>query len=154
MVPRANEELAAAPRAAGDALPPRCHVIEIRVSELRQLFNAIDPSPFRERDLDPRADEFIVDWAGDLPSAEPWALVVHLDRAAGRADEADILRDAIHQYFGQRAATTHRRLKELFRRGRTSLAIALVFLAASSAAGEMLASPAVRATDRTEPARP
>jgi hypothetical protein len=134
-----EQAVAARPRAAGDALPPRCHVIEIRVSELRQLFNAIDPSPFQERDLDPRADEFIVEWAGELPPTEPWALVVHLDRAAGRADEADILRDAIHQYFGQRATTTQRRLKELFRRGRTSLAIALVFLATSTVAGNMVA---------------
>jgi hypothetical protein len=133
-----GEQVAAAPRAAGDALPPRCHVIEIRVSELRQLFNAIDPSPFQERDLDPRAEAFIVDWAGDLPQGDPWALVVHLDRAAGRADEADILRDAVHQFFGQRAASTQRRLRELFRRGRISLAIALAFLAAAIAAGGML----------------
>lgn len=46
---------------AGDAIAPGCRVIEVRVAELRQLFNAIDPSPFRERDLDPRAEEFIVD---------------------------------------------------------------------------------------------
>ncbi len=65
---------------AGDALPQPCQVIEVRVSELRQLFNAIDPSPFRQRDLDPRAEEFIVDWASDLPMDKPWALVVHLDR--------------------------------------------------------------------------
>ena len=76
---------------AGDALPQRCQVIEIRVAELRQLFNAIDPSPFRQRDLDPRAEEFIVDWASDLPMDRPWALVVHLDRPAGRADEAAAL---------------------------------------------------------------
>jgi len=38
---------------------------QVRVAELRQLFNAIDPSPFRERDLDPRAEEFIVEWARD-----------------------------------------------------------------------------------------
>jgi hypothetical protein len=138
MMSPGEQDVPAPPRAAGDALPKQCHVIEIRVAELRQLFNAIDPSPFKERDLDPRAEEFIVEWARDLPAAEPWALVVHLDRAAGRADEASILRDAIHQYFGQRAATTHRRLRELFRRGRTSLAIALAFLATSTAAGNML----------------
>ena len=40
---------------AGDTIPTQCRVIEVRVAELRQLFNAIDPSPFRERDLDPRA---------------------------------------------------------------------------------------------------
>src|SRR5215469_16180756 len=52
---------------AGDAIPPKCAVIEVHVGELRQLFDAIDPSPFRERDLDSKAEEFIVGWAKDLP---------------------------------------------------------------------------------------
>jgi hypothetical protein len=128
--------------AAGDALPERCAVIKIRVSELRQLFNAIDPSPFRERDLDPRAEEFIVDWAGDLPDDRPWGLIVHLNRAPGRVDEAAELREAVHEYFAQRALAARRRLRELFRRGRISLAIALAFLAgaviAADAAGAYL----------------
>ena len=124
---------------AGDALPQHCQIIEVRVAELRQLFNAIDPSPFRERDLDPRAEEFIVDWASDLPLDKPWALVVHLDRPAGRADEGVALRDAIHEYFGQRVVASKRRLRELFRRGRISLVIALAFLSASIAIGDAVA---------------
>ena len=48
---------------AGDPLPPKCSVIEVHVGELKQLFNAIDPSPFRDKDLDPKAEEFIVGWA-------------------------------------------------------------------------------------------
>ena len=124
---------------AGDALPQRCQVIEIRVAELRQLFNAIDPSPFRQRDLDPRAEEFIVDWARDLPMDKPWALVVHLNRPAGRLDEAAALREAIHEYFGQRVVASRRRLRELFRRGRISLVIAVAFLTASIAVGDVVA---------------
>src|SRR6266849_5383761 len=31
---------------AGDPIPPKCSVIEVHVGELKQLFNAIDPSPF------------------------------------------------------------------------------------------------------------
>ena len=38
---------------------------------MRQLFNAIDPSPFRERDLDPGAADFIVGWTKDLPASAP-----------------------------------------------------------------------------------
>ena len=76
---------------AGDTIPTQCRVIEVRVAELRQLFNAIDPSPFRERDLDPRAEEFIVEWARDLPRDARLALLVHLDRSAGQADEAPFL---------------------------------------------------------------
>ena len=56
----------------GDAFATGSRVIEVRVAELRQLFNAIDPSPFRERDLDPTAEQFIVDWARDLPRTCPW----------------------------------------------------------------------------------
>jgi hypothetical protein len=123
---------------AGDPLPQPCQVIEIRVAELRQLFNAIDPSPFRQRDLDPRAEAFIVDWARDLPMDKPWALRVHLDRSAGRPDEAGALREAIHEYFGQRVVASRRTLRELFRRGRISLVIALAFLTASIAAGDVV----------------
>ena len=53
---------------AGDTIPPNCQLIEVRVGELKQLFNAIDPSPFREKDLDPNAEEFIVGWAKDAPA--------------------------------------------------------------------------------------
>ena len=127
-------------QAAGDPLPRDCRVIEVRVGELRQLFNAIDPSPFRERDLDPRAEEFIVEWARELPSEVPWALVVHLDRAAGKEDESVALRDAVHEYFAQRALSAERRLRELFRRGRLSLLIALAFLAASIVLGDAIAT--------------
>jgi hypothetical protein len=113
-------------------------VIEVRVAELRQLFNAIDPSPFRERDLDPRAEEFIVEWARDLPRETHLALRVHLERAAGPSDEAALLGQAIHQYFQTRAAGSRRRLRELFRRGRISLLIALVFLGASLTLSDLM----------------
>jgi len=132
--------MAVEPTSAGDPIPPKCEVIEVSVTELRQLFNAIDPSPFRERDLDPRAEEFIVGWSRDLPSNAPLALVVHLERAAGRPDEAVILREAIHEFFTQRRKSSGRSLRQLFRRGRISLVIGLAFLASSIAIGDALAS--------------
>jgi hypothetical protein len=112
----------------------------VHVAELRQLFNAIDPSPFQERDLDPRAEEFIVEWSRDLPGTAALALVVHLERVAGPPEEALLLRDAIREFFHQRAVGARRQLRELFRRGRISLAIALVFLATSIAASDALAA--------------
>jgi len=78
---------------AGDPLPPKCSVIEVHVGELKQLFNAIDPSPFRDKELDPKAEDFIVGWAKGLPRDTTLALVVDLDREAGLPDEAAILRD-------------------------------------------------------------
>jgi hypothetical protein len=123
---------------AGDAIPAGCEIIEVRVSELRQLFNAIDPSPFHERDLDPKAESFIVGWGRDLPPKAPLALVVHLERAAGAEHETAALRDAIHEYFVRRATEAKRSLRELFHRGRLSLGIALAFLAVALAIGEQV----------------
>lgn len=123
---------------ARDLVATSSQAIEIRVAELRQLFNAIDPSPFGERDLDPRAEQFIVEWARDLPRDVPLTLRVHLERAAGRADEATLLGQAIHQYFKARADGTRRSLRELFRRGRISLLIALAFLAASLTISDLI----------------
>lgn len=128
------------PASAGNTIPKACPIIEVRVSELRQLFNAIDPSPFHERDLDPKAEEFIVDWSKDLPADAPPTLLVHLERAAGKTDEAAVLRDAMREFFSQRAARSRRKLRELFRRGRISLVIALAFLGLSIAVGDAVAS--------------
>lgn len=125
---------------AGDPIPPKCSVIEVHVGELRQLFNAIDPSPFRDKDLDPRAEEFIVGWAKELPRDATLALVVDLDRDAGLPDEAAVLREAIHEFFSQRAQAYERRLRELFRVGRKSLLIGLVALASAIALGDFLAA--------------
>ena len=124
---------------AGDPLPPKCSVIEVHVGELKQLFNAIDPSPFRDKDLDPKAEEFVVGWAKDLPRDTTLALVVDLDREAGLPDEAAVLRDAIHESFSQRAQAYRRRLRELLRVGRTSLVIGLVALASAIVLGDFLA---------------
>lgn len=125
-------------RSAGDPLPPHCELIEVHVSELKQLFNAIDPSPFRERDLDPAAEEFIVDWAKEAPASATFGLAVHLDRPAGLPNESTELREAVHQFFRHRAEISRRRLHELLGRGRTSLVIGVGALAISLVVGNLL----------------
>jgi hypothetical protein len=129
-----------AQHSAGDAMPPKCVLIEVHVAELKQLFNSIDPSPFRNKDLDPKAEEFIVGWAKEIPRDAQLGLVVDLDRPAGLPDEAAILRDAIHEFFLQRSNAFRRRLRELFRVGRTSLIIGLIVLAGAIALGDFLAT--------------
>src|SRR3954464_14824550 len=110
-------------KSSGDQIPPKGSLIEVHVAELKQLFNSIDPSPFRNKDLDPKAEDFIVGWAKDMPRDASLGLVVDLDRSAGLSDEAAVLREAIHEFFLQRALAFRRRLRELFRIGRRSLVI-------------------------------
>ena len=124
---------------AGDPIPPNCQLIEVHVGELKQLFNAMDPSPFREKDLDPKAEEFIVGWAREVPDEAPLGLLVYLDRPAGLPEESSLLRDAIHEYFRQRAIAVRQQLRQLFRVGRTSLLIGVVCLTVSIGVGDFIA---------------
>ena len=59
-------------------------VIEVRVQEIAQLFNSLDPSPFRERDLDDDAEDFIVTWAQELPRNDRLQIIVHIPRKQAR----------------------------------------------------------------------
>ena len=51
-----------------------------------------------------------------------------------------LLEDAVKEYFGERAKEIRRRLRQLFRVGRTSLAIGLLFLAAAVLTGDLIAA--------------
>jgi hypothetical protein len=115
-----------------------CERIAIHLLELRQLFNSMDPSPFHERDLDANAEEFIVGWALETPPKAPLCLDVHLDRSAGRPDEGEVLEAAMRMHFRRRVEISRQRLRQLLRRGRTSLFIGLLFLTAAVAAANAL----------------
>jgi hypothetical protein len=128
------------PPPAGELFTVDSEVIEVHVAELKELFNAIDPSPFRDRDLDPSAEEFVVSWARDTHRDAPLALLVHADRPAGPAEELDVLGDAIRKYFGRRAHASTQRLRQTLRIGRTNLLIGLVFLAGSLLLGDLVAN--------------
>lgn len=115
-------------------------VLELRVGEIRQLFNAMDPAPFRERDLDPNAQAYIVDWGQETRAGARLGLVVRLSREAPSTESAAMLEDAVHAYFRQRADATRQKLRQLFRTGRISLVIGLAFLACAIVVGEFVAN--------------
>ena len=116
----------------------RIEWLDIRVGEVNQLFNMMDPAPFRERDIDPNAETYVLGWAQEARSEQPLGLVVHLGRGPATRDAANLLSDAFHEYFRRRAQEARQRLRRLFRTGRASLAIGLAFLAAAILLGEFL----------------
>jgi hypothetical protein len=104
------------------------HVIDVRVSDIRQLFNSLDPSPFHEKDLDREAEEYIVSWADEVSPRAELELVVHLPRAQiERAVKSDLPR-AVLNYFSYRAEASRRRIRSQLREGRWALVIGLAFL--------------------------
>jgi len=114
--------------------------LELHIGEIRQLFNSMDPAPFRERDLDPNARDFIVGWGEETPAGAPLSLVVRLSRESASPEDAALVADAVHSDFRQRALATRQQLRQLLRTGRISLLIGLAFLAAAIGVGEFVAN--------------
>jgi len=130
--------------ASGDAIaqPPAAAlvVLDLHLAELRQIFDSLDPAPFRERDLDPKASEYIVDWARECPADRPLAMVVHLGMQPVAAGDGPMLSEAVREFYRGRATATRHDLSRLFRTGRISLVIGLAFLAMAIVVGEALAA--------------
>lgn len=103
--------------------------IELKIREIGQLFQSLDPLPFRERDLDAAVEEYVVAWAREQGGTGPIRILVHLPpEEAGRA-EAGHIGEAIRNYFAYRAEVAGWELHELFRVGRASLLIGMTMLA-------------------------
>ena len=104
--------------------------IEVRLRELSQLFDSFDPSPFFEKDLDPKAEQYILDSYEELSPGTVREVVVHLDRAPESPGAEHTVADAIHDHFARQSARSRREFRSLLRRGVLSFAIGLVFLGA------------------------
>jgi hypothetical protein len=125
--------------AADDSATPGTAVMKLYLDDPRQLFNSMDPAPFRRRDLDAAAAAYIVDWASEAPPGVPLGMQLQLGDEATSADDAAMLGAAVQEYFRRRAAATRAQLRRLFRTGRISLVIGLAFLGGAVGLGEFLA---------------
>ncbi len=113
-------------------------VIEVQVDKIGQLFHTLDPMPFRDRDLDREAEEYIVSWARELSSKHPLRILIHIPASEAVGEEASQLEQALRRYFAYRADTMTGEMRELFRIGRYSLLIGIVVLAACLTLGHFL----------------
>ena len=118
---------------AGEAVNPavraNVEVLDVRVDCLEQLFNAIDPAPFRGRALDPDAEAYLVGRTLELPRRRSLELRVYLNVQPVTAQGSVGLREAVRIHFDGRAASQRRQIRRLLRIGRISLLIGVVFLA-------------------------
>ncbi len=115
------------------------HRIELRLNELSQLFNSMDPTPFHHKDLDRDAEEFIESWALEFPQGSRFHITVHLAQMPA-GDPTALVTEAIHNFFDYKAGMTRRLVKVLLVEGRVSLIIGLAFLSTCLVAADLLAS--------------
>src|SRR6188768_816299 len=97
--------------------------IDIRVAQSRQLFDGRDPAPFRERDLDDDAVEYLLAAAEEIPREQRLAIGVTIwDEPEPRMAE-DSIAEAVLSHFRHAHDQIQRRLREHMRRGRIGLAV-------------------------------
>jgi len=114
------------PRAAGTE-PGHPHYIRLKLHDVAQLFNSMDPSPFIEKDLDADAEEFIVSWALEYPLDDALRLHIYLEQCSDE-NPKELIKTAVHNYFAHRAEINDLEFKRLLDQGRSSMLIGVVFL--------------------------
>ena len=82
------------------------------------MFNALDPSPFWDRDLDPEAAEFIEGEFSEKLSAGEWHLHVHAQAGMTLAQD---LQPAVEHYYERLASSARRHLRDEMRLGQLAL---------------------------------
>lgn len=103
-------------------------MIELELKSMLQLFDSFDPAPFREKDLDPEAEEYIYNAVDEFPLQKPLEIMIYLPSAEVSEEiEAD-LKEAIKNHFSYKKLLTEIELKRLLHQGRKNLIIALTFL--------------------------
>ena len=94
--------------------------VNIHVRDLAQMFNALDPSPFWDRDLDRAAAEFIEDEFREKRAADTWHLHIHAHEGAASASD---LQAAIEHYYERLVHSARLDLREQARIGEIALLV-------------------------------
>lgn len=103
------------------------HEIQIRLSNLSQLFDSLDPSPFREKALDRNAEAYLIESVAEWPGHTPLAVAIHGPEAL--APHLPDMGEAIHAHFAVLADSARRRQRQRHRRARLAMLLGTVGLA-------------------------
>ncbi len=103
--------------------PKNVALVEVRVGSTNQLFDTFDPTPYPRKDLAQPTENFIVDWARELPRKQAIKIVVYLPTRECESAAARQIDDAFSNYFQYRADRSRLDRKELFRVGFWSMII-------------------------------
>lgn len=99
----------------------------MRIAELSQLFNSMDPTPFHHRDLDTNAERYLESWALEFSQDSHFRIMVHIEEMP-QENPAPLVAEAIHNHFEYKSVLAKRKLRLLLQEGHTSLLIGLGFL--------------------------
>lgn len=102
--------------------------IDLIIRYSRQLFDGRDPAPFRERDLDKDAVDYILAAAQEIARKQPLTIVVTISEEPEPRLAPDVIVEAVRGHFRYELDRIERRLREHLRRGQVFLGVGLTVL--------------------------
>ena len=103
--------------------------IDIRLRTAHQLFDGRDPAPFRERDIDKDAVDYIVGAFEEIPAKSEVKLVLWLSETPDAPIANETLQEAVRLFFQAEVRRVRRRQRQHLRTGQLALGGGLFILA-------------------------
>jgi hypothetical protein len=105
------------------------YCIDIVITNILQLFDRRDPSPFKEKDLDEDFARYLTLAMRELNQAEKVKLIIKMHEHVPKYLHAKDVEEAIFTFFSFEFENSENDLKLLFNQGRSALVMGLAFLA-------------------------
>jgi hypothetical protein len=103
-------------------------VISTQVDEYAELFNYLDPAPFRRRDLSQEFLNYVTECAEDIPLRHHIALRIMLPSSARDTEKEERVRRGIKTYYSHWVLSERRKIRESYRNSLMYLGVGIIFL--------------------------
>lgn len=102
--------------------------IDLKIKESRQLFDSRDPAPFRERDLDDEAVEYITVAADEFKYKTPLKIRIYISEVIDPSLSKEMINQALRGYFEYESELLSMKLNRFFKTGQVFLLIGVIWL--------------------------
>jgi len=103
--------------------------IDIQIKSLKQIFDEKDPAPFRMKDLDYDAIEYITSAVNEFPFSTPMKIVVYVEQSEEDAQiSPHSLINAVHSFYSYEEDLAKKKLQKKLSQGQLAFFIGTLFL--------------------------
>lgn len=104
------------------------YIIDIRINHYQDLFNDLDPSPLRKRDLDQDFITYLEEASLEIPLKYPLDMEIHCAFSEELKEREDRIRQGLYNYFESLLHIRDRQIFLYVRRSLGYLVVGFVFL--------------------------
>ena len=115
--------------------------IEVRVKNSQQLFDARDPAPFRDRDLDDDFVEYIYSSAREFALSSPLKIVIYIEENESKNLPKDSIKEAIRSFFAYQIELQRGGLKNFIKQAQLFFLIGIAILVTCIGVAQRLSVP-------------